>query len=309
MVSSATNREPGREATTQGPAAGWTQLVVRILRKVDSENIPIVAGGVAFFALLAGTPLLIAVVSIYGLVSDPATVEQQVNYLAKILPDDVRALLAQQLNEIVALSPSQLGAGAAISIVGSLWVGSKGTFYLFRSLNVAYGERETRGLVKLSVTAFVFTLLFILGAVIAIGAVAVLPAVLGLLGLGRHAETLIGVGRWPALAGAVMITLGLLYRFGPDRKAPSWHWLAIGSITATLGWLALSYLFSLYVARFGAFNETYGSLAAVVVLMVWLYLSASLVLLGALINAALERRTRGARTGDDPPVQPPGPIG
>jgi membrane protein len=266
----------------------WLQFVARIVREFDRENIPILAGGVAFFALLSGTPLLIAVVSIYGLISDPATVEAQVNHLAKLLPDDVRALLAEQLDAIVELSPGRLGLGAALSIASALWVGSKGAFYLFRSLNLAYGERETRGLVKVKVTAFVFTLLFIFVSVIAIGVVAVLPAAFGLLGFGEHAEMLIEFGRWPALAAAVMISLGILYRFGPDRKAPTWHWLAIGSVTATLGWLALSYLFSLYVAHFDKFNQIYGSLAAVVVLMVWFYLSATLLLLGAMINAHLE---------------------
>jgi membrane protein len=302
MVSSAASREPEREVTTNGeiPAVGWLQFIVRLLREIDSQNIPIVAGGVAFFALLSGTPLLLAVVSIYGLVSDPEKVEQQVNHVGKLLPHDARALVAEQLDEIVAVSSGELGLGAILSIVGALYVGSKGTFYLFRSLNLAYGERETRGLVRVKVTAILFTVLFILVAVIAIGAVAVLPAVLGLFGVGRHAERLIELGRWPALAVAVMIGLELVYRFGPDRKAPRWHWLTIGSVTATSGWLASSYLFSLYVAHFGTFNETYGSLGTVVVLMVWLYLSASLLLVGALINAHLEQRVRGTRAGDAP---------
>ena len=191
-------------------------------------------------------------------------------------PTTPARFVAEQLDEIVAVSSGQLGLGAILSIVGALYVGSKGTFYLFRSLNLAYGERETRGLVKVKVTAILFTVLFILAAVIAIGAVAVLPAVLGLFGVGQHAERLIELGRWPALAVAVMIGLELVYRFGPDRKAPRWHWLTIGSVTATSGWLARSYLFSLYVAHFGTFNETYGSLGTVVVLMVWLYLSATL---------------------------------
>lgn len=310
MVSSAAKGEPEREITTHGaiPTVGWLQFIVQLLREIDRQNIPIVAGGVAFFALLSGTPLLLAVVSIFGLVSDPAKAEEQVNHMAKLLPHDARALLAEQLDEIVSLSHGQLGLGAVISIVGALYVGSKGTFYLFRSLNLAYGERETRGLVRVKVTAIVFTVFFIFAAVIAIGAVAALPAVLSVVGVDQHAEKLIALGRWPALAVAVVIGLELVYRFGPDRKAPSWHWLTVGSVTATSGWLALSYLFSLYVAHFGSFNETYGSLGTVVVLMVWLYLSASLLLLGALINAHLEQRTRAARAGAAPPEQPAGVL-
>jgi membrane protein len=305
MVSSTASREPEREVTTKEeiPAVGWLQFIVRILREVDGQNIPIVAGGVAFFALLSGTPLLLAVVSIFGLVSDPAKAEEQVNHVAKLMPHDARALLAEQLDEIVALSHRELGLGAAISIAGALYVGSKGTFYLFRSLNLAYGERETRGLVRVKVTAILFTVLFILVAVIAIGAVAALPVVLGLFGVGQHAEKLIALGRWPALAVAVVIGLELVYRFGPDRKAPSSHRLTIGSVTATAGWLASSYLFSLYVAQFGTFNETYGSLGTVVALMVWLYLSATLLLVGALLNAHLEQRTHGAPTAGAAPTQ------
>jgi membrane protein len=266
----------------------WKNWLVRIAREVDRGNLPVVAGGLAFFALLSATPLLIAVVSIYGLASDPSLVEVQVNSLAEILPDDIRVIVAEQLRSIVALSPDRLGVGALLSIGGALWLASKGTFYLLRSLNTAFGIVETRSILRVKITSVVVTTLLVASAVLAFGLVAVLPAALVIVfGHVTHVRTAIELGRWPALALTMSLALSLLYRFGPNREAPArWRWWTPGSIAATIGWLAGSYGFSLYVSRFATFNQTYGSLGALVVLMSWLYLSAFLILLGALIDAA-----------------------
>ena len=266
----------------------WKNWLIGIAREVDRGNLPVVAGGLAFFALLSATPLLMAVVSIYGLASDPSLVEVQVNRLAEILPDDIRTILAEQLRSVVALSSDSLGVGALFSIAGALWIASKGTFYLLRSLNGAFRIVETRTILRVKMTSIVVTTLLVATAVLAFGVVAVLPSVLQLaFGHAGHAKTAIELGRWPALALAMSLVLSLLYRFGPNRAgAARWQWRTPGSVTATLGWLAGSYGFSLYVARFATFNETYGSLGALVVLMSWLYFSAFLVLLGALIDAA-----------------------
>jgi membrane protein len=274
-------------AATQSSWRTWRDWLVRIARRVDRGNLPVVAGGLAFFALLSATPLLIAVVSIYGLVSDPSLVEAQVNRLAEILPDDIRVIVAEQLRSIVALSRDSLSVGALLSIGGALWLASKGTFYLLRSLNTVFGAVETRSILTVKVTSILITTLLVASAVFSFGLVAVLPSALVLV-LGRVtlAKTAIELGRWPALAITVSLALSLLYRFGPNREAPArWRWWTPGSVAATIGWLAGSYGFSLYVSRFATFNETYGSLGALVVLMSWLYLSAFLILLGALIDA------------------------
>jgi membrane protein len=272
----------------------WKTAVVDIARAVDRGNVPVIAGGLAFFALLSATPLLIAVVSVYGLAFDPAVVEVQVNALAEILPADIRVIVADQLRSVVALSRDSLSVGALLSIGGALWLASKGTFYLLRSLNTVFGVVETRSIIRVKIISVLLTTLLVTSAVVAFGLIAVLPYGLELVfGHAGYARSAIELGRWPALAITMSLALTLLYRFGPDRRAPvRWRWWTPGSTAATLGWLAGSYGFSVYVSHFATFNVTYGSLGALVVLMSWLYLSAFLVLLGALVDVGVSERAR-----------------
>jgi membrane protein len=256
-----------------------------VTRDLDRDNVALFAAGLAFFALLSGTPLLVAIVSIYGLASDPLAVERQVNALGELLPEAVRPLIADQLREIVRTSPRGLGLGAAASIAAAMWAGSKGVFHLFRALNIAYAEQETRGYLRMKVVAYLFTVGFIGLAVVAIALVGVLPAVLDVVGLGAAQERLFALGRWPVLAGALLVGLAFLYRFGPDRKQARWRWVSPGSLVVTLAWISLSFAFSTTVATFGKFNETYGSLGAAIALLVWFYVTALLVLFGAALNA------------------------
>jgi membrane protein len=263
-------------------------MLVRSLRDLDRENVPLIAGGLAFFALLSGTPLLVALVSIYRVVADPVAVADLVRRLAEGLPDEVRVLVADHIDEILGHSSRRAELGAALSVLGALWMGSKGTFYLFRALNVAYGVTETRGLIRLKATVFVFTLLLLLATVIIVAIISLVPQLLRLLTAGPAAQLVLRLARWPAFALALLAVLGLLYRFGPDHKAPVRRpWLATGTVTAVLGALGCSWLFSWYVTSFGAFKfgEIYGSLATFVILMLWLFVSALLLLTGAVINA------------------------
>lgn len=267
-----------------------------VVRAVDEQSLAMAAGGLAFFALLSGAPLLLALVSIYGLLADPSAVEAEVLHLAEILPDDARVLVAHQLDKVVALSREQLGIGAIASIAGGIWGGSKGTFFLFRALNLAYGETESRRTLRLKLVALAFTLLLIFTASIVLGLVAWVPALLGHVGLDAHAQSLIRLGRWPVVTGLAVALLALLYRFGPDRESPRFRWISTGSAIAVLGWLVCSSLFSLYVSHFGEFNAVYGSLAAFVILMIWLHLSAFLILLGAVIDAKKAAPSRSKRS-------------
>ncbi len=266
----------------------WGRSLVEAVRDVDRDNIVIIAAGLAFFALLSGTPLLVAVISIYGLVSDPAVVERQINALGDFMPEDVRLLLAGQLRQIVHTSAGSLGVGAAVSIVTALWVGSKGVFYLFRALNIAYRERETRGFVRLKLIAFFFTVGLILTAVVAIGLVAVLPRALDLLGLDIAQERLFALGRWPVLGGGFLVGLALLYHFGPDRKGARFRWAPPGAPLVAVAWVVTSLLFSWFVETFGKLNQTYGSLGTAIALNVWFFLTAFLVLFGATLSAKRE---------------------
>ena len=260
---------------------------------MDRDNLVVFAAGLAFFALLCATPLLLAVVSIYGLVSDPVAVERQINGLGEFAPEVVRPLIADQLREIVLTSSADLGLGALTSIVAAMWTGSKGVFYLIRALNIAYGEQETRGYLRMKVVSFLFTVGLIVLAVVSFGLVALLPTLLELIGLGGVQERLFALGRWPFLAAGFLLGLALLYRFGPDRKQARWEWFSPGALTVTAVSLTLSYAFSTYVATFRRFNETYGSLGAVIALIVWLFVTAFLVLFGAELNAKYAQRAPG----------------
>ncbi len=269
----------------------WRSLLVRATRRMDRENVAVFAAGLAFFALLSGSPLLVAIVSIYGLAFDPQGVERQINAFGELLPDTVRPLIAEQLREIVRTSPEGLGLSAAASIAAAMWAGSKGVFYLFRALNIAYEEQETRGFLRMKVVAFLSTVGFVGLAVVAIGLVALLPALLEVVGLGAAGERLIELGRWPVLAAGLLLGLAFLYRFGPDRKQARWRWISPGSLVVTVVWIALSFALSTSVATFGKVNETYGSLGAAIALLVWFYVTALLVLFGAVLNAAWDRPT------------------
>jgi membrane protein len=295
----------GRDAVApvEIPAQGWKQIVRRIVRSVYEDNLIVIAAGLGFFALLSIFPLLIAIVSIYGLVADPNAVSAQFMQISGILPPDLRVILEERLQEIVAASSQQLGLGAVLSILAALWASSKVITYLFMSLNVAYGERETRSLIELKATALLFTFGFVVFVVLSIGLVAVVPAVANLFGVGGLAESALQVGRWPLLAASIVIALASLYRFGPNRRDAKWQWITPGASVATIAWLGLSAVFSLYVSNFGKVNEIYGSLGSMIVVMLWFFLTCFLILLGAEINAKTEHQTvRDSTVGDDRPM-------
>jgi membrane protein len=246
---------------------------------------------VAFFGLLALVPGLIALVSVYGLVADPTDVERQVEDVLGAAPSEVRDVVAQQLQSITEDAGSALTLTLVISVLLALWSASSGVANLIAGINAAYDEEETRGFVKVRGLSLAFTvgaIVFLVGSFVLI---AVLPSVLADTGLGSAGRVVVGVVRWALLLVAMLFALTVLYRFGPDRDDPEWKWVTPGAVVATLLWLAGSALFAVYTANFGSYNETYGSLGAVVVVMLWLWISALAVLLGAELNAELERQT------------------
>jgi membrane protein len=274
------------------PARGWKDILRRVKERLARDRLGIVAAGVAFYALLAIFPAIASFVSIYGLLFEPREVARQVSQFAHLLPPDASRLLLDQLTKVAESSGQVLGWAAAGALLFALWSAAKGTKALMEALNVAYGEEEHRGFVRLNGTALLLTFGAILGTVAAIGLVIALPAILGLVGLGRLVETTVSVARWPLLALDMVLGLAVLYRYGPDRAEPRWSWVSWGAAAATVMWLVGSGLFSWYVASIGNFNETYGSMGAIVILLIWFLLTAYVILIGAEINAETERQTR-----------------
>lgn len=270
----------------------WRDIGLRVKSQIKEDKLSIIAAGVAFYGLLAVFPALVALVAIYGLAFDPQQVEQHVASLSAMLPEQARNILLEQLHSLTSTGGTALGFGAIAGILIALWSASAGVRTLMEALNVAYDEEEVRGVVRFYGTALLLTLGAIFGVLVAIGAVVALPAVIKMIGLGNLLENVVSYARWPILALAVILGLAIVYRFGPSRRPARWAWVSAGAVVATVLWIVGSALFSLYVTKFGNYNETYGAMGAVVILLMWFLLSAYAVLIGAEVNAEMERQTR-----------------
>jgi membrane protein len=287
--------QPGRgrqaEQPHHIPARGWLDILWRVKEEMSKDHLSVLAAGVGFYALLAIFPALAAAVSIYGLIADPRDVEDQATLAIGLIPEESRTIITDQLAKITSQPRGSLGFGALFALLLALWSSSAAMQTLMTGLNVVYDEAERRGVVRFYATAIGLTLGGIVSALISLSLVAALPAALKFVGLPREVETVVLLARWPLLGLAVMLGLAVLYRFGPSREKPRWQWVSWGAAGATLLWLLGSILFSWYVSSFGSYNETYGTLGAVVILLMWFYLSAYVVLLGAELNAEMEHQT------------------
>ena len=293
---------PGVHAETpmQIPWRGWLQIVKRAWAENGADNMPIIGGGVAFFGFLAILPTLTATISIYGLVASPETVARQIESLSANLPESAADLIGDQLTSITSSSGGALTIGLIISILAALWSASGGVSNLIKAVNIAYDEVETRNFIKLRALSLALTLGTIVFVLITFGLVAVLPPLIDSLPLGVVGTVLAQVVRWALLLALMSGALSVLYRVAPDRDAPRFRWVSLGSVVVTVIWAVVSLLFSFYVNNFGSYNETYGAIAGVIVLMLWLQISVFLVLLGAEINAEVEHQTAHDTTTGDP---------
>ena len=289
------SHEPGRgrEANTpeEIPPRGWSDIVYRVFWSVSADRVASTAGGVAFFALLSIFPGIAALVSLYGLFADASTLGNHLTLLSGILPAGVHALISDQITLLVHQRSETLGTAFVLGLVVALGSANSGAAALFDALNVVYNEEEKRSLLRFYATTFLFTLAAIFLVILAIMGIVVLPLVLKFVGLPTSTERLFGILRWPILFATIAATLAFIYRYGPSRRDARWRWVTWGSIVAAMMWIAASMLFSWYVATFESYNRLYGSLGAGVGFMVWLWISAVIVLLGGEINAQMEHQT------------------
>ena len=295
----------GRDAAspTDLPARGWKDVLVRTKAEVKEDRVPLLSAAIAFYALLAFVPGLIAVVSMYGLVANPADVERQVGSWLRAAPSDARNLMIDQLKNITTNAGAGTGFAVVLGIVFALWSASSGMAHLIEATNIAYDETESRSMVRRRGLALVLTLGAIVFMLVAVAAITVLPALLDRAGVGTAGKIAVGILRWLLLPVGMMLALSVVYRYAPDRDAPKWSWVSTGAIVATLIWLAASAVFAVYTGNFAKYDKTYGSLGAVVVLMLWLFITALCVILGAELNAELERQTAHDTTeGPDRPM-------
>ncbi|WP_445504344.1 YihY/virulence factor BrkB family protein [Microvirga sp. G4-2] len=304
-------REPGRgrDANTPGeiPARGWKDILWRMVRSIPENRILSTSGGVAFFALLAVFPAVATIVSLYGLFADTSTIRGHLSLLTGILPGGVLELIGEQIGLIIAQDSDTLSLAFVVGFLVALWSANSGVAALFDALNVVYGEKEKRSLLRFYATTFLLTLGMIGVVILAICAVVVTPVVLTFMGIVTPAGRLLSILRWPALFVIVFAWLAVVYRYGPSRRDPKWRWVTWGSAMAAVLWLAASMLFSWYVANFDSYNKTYGSLGAGVGFMMWIWLSVVIVLLGAALNAEMEHQT--AKDSTEGPSKPLGSRG
>lgn len=294
-------RGRGADGPTEIPPAGWLDILKRTMGQLKSDNVPIVGAGVAFYVFLAMAPAIVAVVSVYGLVADPVDVERQLGSVLTALPEDAAGLVQGQVEAITAQGRSTLGLGLVVSVLAALWAASKGMQALIVALNIAYDEEETRKFLRLRGLALGLTVALAVAGVVGVGGM-VLAGTLAS-ALGTVGEIAIGVLRWPILGAFAVLALAVLYRYSPDRDAPAWRWVSPGALVATVLWLVGSVAFAVYVNNFGKYNETYGTLGAVVVLLLWLFLTAYVIILGAELDAESERQTKRDTTqGDRQPM-------
>jgi len=295
------------DSPTQIPVRGWRQVLGRAIRQSQEDNIPLLAAGVAFFGFLALFPALIALVTLVGLVADPGQVTQQVQSFTAGLPQAAQQLISDQLAAITHSSDGALTLGLVVSLLVALLSASSGTSNLMTAVNIAYEEKETRGFLKFRAVALLLTLGTVVFLVLTLALTAVVPVVLHAIPLGPLGTLLAQMVRWTLLIVLIMIGLAVLYRIAPDRNPPKFRWVSVGSVMAALLWLLGTVGFSLYVNFFGNYNKTYGALAGVIVLLLWLFLTCYIVLLGAEINAEAELQTACDSTTGEP--QPMGQRG
>lgn len=292
----------GRSASHPGeiPAPGWRDILLRVKQEVQADNLTFVAAGVSFYLMFALVPGLASAISIYGFFADPVAIQNQFDSLRSVLPSQVHEIVTTEMRRLSADS-GVAGFGAIAGLAIALWSGSRGMMSLIGAMNIVYEEKERRGFFKLHAVALGFTLGATVLALVAVTMIVAVPYVLKFVGLGAAAKVGLGVARWVLLVLMGLVGLSLLYRFAPCREKARWQWITWGAVVAVGIWIISSILFSVYVSNFSDYNKTYGALGAVLVLLMWLYISSFAILLGGELNSEMEHQT-AEDTTTGPPV-------
>jgi len=305
FVSVMTDSARGYNAASPGeiPPAGWKDVLWRIYQEISDDRVMLVAAGVTYYLLLAMVPALSALVSVYSLFADPATIQDQVSMLSSFVPGGGMDIIGEQLTRLSQQGNATLGVTFVVSLAIALWSANAGMKALFEAMNVAYDEQEERGFVKLTIISLAFTLAAVAGAILFIGVVVLLPIVLDFVGLGKSAEWLVRIVSYLGMAVVVSLAVASLYRWGPCRANARWKWITPGVILTMALVVIVSVLFSWYVANFGSYNKTYGSLGALIGFMTWIWISSTILIIGGELNSEMEHQTaQDTTTGTQRPL-------
>ena len=270
--------------------------MVGAVREAITDQVALAAAGCGFYATLALFPAISVLVSVYGLAFDVQSVEQQLAVVRTLLPAPAYTLIDDRVHELVSQANDTLSISLVVGLIVAFWSASAGTKSVLSALNVAYDTVEQRSILAFQLTALAMTLCAVAAAVLAISVLVFLPAVIAFVGLSDYSAALINAFSRALLVVLVGGTIALLYRFGPSRQPPPGQRILPGAALATLLWLIASAGLSFYVAHIASFGVTYGPLGAVVAIMLWFYLTAYAVLLGAEVNAQLEHAREPRRS-------------
>jgi membrane protein len=278
-----------RAARARPAARSWKDLAVAVFKGISEDRIFLIAAGVTFYAILALFPGIGATVSIYGLFANPSTIASHLDTLAGVAPGGGVDILRDQLTRLASQNGTALSVGFAVSLLIALWFSNSGMTGLFDALNAVYEEKEQRSLLKYYATTLMFTVGAVVLVLVSIAIIVAIPVVLKFIPDASVTAILLKIVRWPVLFVLIAVALAVVYRYAPCRENPRWRWIIWSSVAATVVWLGVSALFSWYVASFGSYNKTYGSLGAIFGFMTWMWLSMVIILVGAKLDAELER--------------------
>jgi membrane protein len=274
---------------TRRPWAWWKQVLLNTYAEIGDDRLVAVAAGVVFYALLAIFPAVTAFVSLYGLVASYDTINDHISLLGYVLPAGGLEIVREQIGRIVSKGGEKLGFGFIFGVALALWSANAGIKAMMDALNVIHDEDERRGFIRLNVVSLTFTLGAIVFLLLAVGAVVAFPLVMSTFGFAALTDTATWLIRWPVLLGLILFSLSVLYRFGPSRQRARWRWISPGSVFAAFAWIAGSALLSLYLSNFADYDATYGSLGAAIGLMMWMWLTTSVVLVGAELDSEIDK--------------------
>lgn len=301
----------GRDAETpaQIPKTGWIDVVMRVKDEVADDRVSLLAAGVAFYGLLALFPAISAVMALGGLLLEPSQIVTQLDRLSGLVPQEVVTIISKQATEVAGAGDGGLGFALIFGLAVALYSASKGMASLIQGLNAAYDEEETRGFIRLNLETLALTLVLILGLLIGLGVALTMPVLVAVVNPGPVVAILSTAGVCVGLIVLTVLGLSVLYRFAPSRESAEWTWVSVGAVAGCLLWIAGSAGFAFYVSNFGSYNESFGTVAGVVVLLMWFWISAFIILLGAELNAELEAQTRrDTTTGEDLPMGKRGAV-
>ena len=297
------DRGRSAEKPSEITAKGWKDTLLRVKKEIGENRISMISAAMAYYALLAFVPALTSLVLLYAWFSDPADINQHMAAIGKVIPGEILTTIDDQLTALTKKADTSLGIGAISAFLFSLWSASKGSKALMDGLNIVYNEKDERGFFKSNALAIGLTFMGALMGLLAIGVVVGFPAFAKLFNFGPTFETLVGIGSWLTLLALFSTFLAFAYRYCPNRQKAKWKWVSWGAIIAAVLWAIVSAGFSWYATEFGNFNKSYGSLGAVIILMMWFYLSSFVILIGGEINAELEHQTMKDTTrGQDEPM-------